>query len=432
MRLSRPLLDGIGLALLLGAIAAPAIAYAPDEVSAILGTPRRPLSPAVERVVLASQRAFAIHSDGTSVMEEHRIMLAGPAASGRDFAMRWALRPGLDRFRLVRGRVHHPGGAFDPIPADSVRVEPHRAAGAKGYPGVSDFVVHPPRIAPGDRIEVQVVCSTMRICEATEICGEYCFADADSVVESELNLEFPSGLAMLVWDFGDLPDAVQSTNGGDLAFRWITGHLPAMRPVVRTAGSAFGGVLPDSMSPPTIFYAFQTAWSAVVAARSTFWGNVMERTPPELMAEMRHILDSTGDPVERRDMAVAWVHERLREIELPSTRAWYEPVEPEAIMARDDAIPRDRAMILVWLLRHVGVGADVVTVRSRPGASTEVAMPQQFDLWIVRTRIGASEPVWIDPSSEGEPSRRIPPGPAIVWTTNDPERALADFPGMNP
>jgi hypothetical protein len=430
MRIASTILSLLTLAVLIMVGTETARAYEPDEVRAILGVRPRSLGPSVEGIVLASQRTFSVQSNGSSEMREHRLLLVGPAARERAIEMRWSFRPGLDGLRLLVGRVHHANGKIDELPADTSRVHAHRAAGPDGYPGISDWVVRAAPVVPGDVLEVKMACVSRRLDDATEICGEYCFADADSVIESELNLVFPSSQTMLAWGFGGLPNASRSMVDNNLSFRWLVGHLPPLRPVARTAASAIGGVLPDSLSPPTLFFAFQTEWAAVVEARTRFWRRGLQQTPPELMEQMRRILDSTGSPEERRDAAVTWLRERLRTLELPAARDWYEPEEPVAILERQDAIPRDRAMILVWLLRHVGIAADAVTVRSRPGASTEVPMPQQFDLWLVRTRIGSSDPVWIDLRDEADTPRSVPAGPGVVWTAEDPDPPLAEFPGF--
>ena len=88
-------------------------------------------------------------------------------------------------------------------------------------------------------------------------------------------------------------------------------------------------------------------------------------------------------------------------------------------------------MILVWLLRHVGVSADAVTVRSRPGADISVPMPQQFDLWVVRSRIGSGDAVWIDLRDDSAGTRPIPPGPGLVWTGDGSQDPVVEFPGLS-
>ena len=305
------------------------LAYEPDEVKAIVGAPRRTLAPSVERVVLASQRKLTINGKGATTMEDHRLLLVGPGAGLRPFEERWTFRPQEERFGLIAGWVHRAGGRAEEIPADSVRVVPHRAAGPDGYPGLADCLVRA-NVVSGDIVELRTICTSNPTGDPKAICGEHCFADADSVVESELNLAFPASLAVLAWGFGDLGEAQRQISGSDLVFRWLTGHIPALRPVTRISTSAIGGVLPDSLSPPTILYGFQTDWASVVAARAEAWSRALESSPGEMVEQVQRILESTGDPRERRNEAIRWFRERFRDLELPANRYRFGPLDPAA------------------------------------------------------------------------------------------------------
>ncbi len=408
------------------------LAYEPDEVRAIvIHKPENPPAGA-RRIILATQRSLGIVKLGELQCEDHLLWMAGPAGPEDRGRTRWTYRLNLEEVRMTEGWVHRNGGAREAIPPDSAHSEACAAAGEGGYPGIADYVVSPPPLRAGDVVEIKVTGIAHTIYRPDQYMGEHRFADRDSVIESELRFRFSNEMPLLTWWFGNVPPAGQSNQGSTIEARWLLGNLPPDGGgTARTITSRPSVTPPDSLGPPVLRFGFRTTWERIELARLRFWRRALAATPDDLVAASHAILTEQAEPAARADAAIAWVLGRLAPIEIPAARLWYEPADLGAICAKRIAIPRDRAAALVWLLRRVGVAADAATVCSGRPLVQDLPFPQQLDAWVVLVRPGPGQERWIDLRVPTASSTTIPlpRGKALLWTVEEGEPVLVDFPG---
>ncbi|MDM7917349.1 MAG: hypothetical protein QUU85_19100, partial [Candidatus Eisenbacteria bacterium] len=420
---------------LLGTLASPARAYGPAEVRAILMQAQNPLPDSVGRVVLATQRSLDLLGNGGISMEEHTIERAGPRRPEEFPNPAWYFRPRIDSLLISVATIHRADGTQEPVPRDSIRREPVEGAGPGGYPGIQKLAMHLPPLRSGDALEVHLAGASVPLSRIEQVAGEHLFADQDSVVESELIVRFPTVLSMIGWRMGGLPPAERSTLGGNYEARWLVGHLPPSVPTYRTVSGRLTGTAPDSLGPMLLEYGFQADWRSVVRPKRIFWRHVLERSEPEILAGVaREIAQATIDPRERMQRAIAWTDANLKPLSIPAAQLWFEPADPDAVVRSGFAIPRDRAAILVWLLRRLGVRADAVTVSSRGNPALQLTFPQQLDLWTVRAQAGSDPETWVDlRSGTQQPASSVPAGPGLLWTVKtEDEDPIVSFPGLPP
>ena len=415
------------LSLLCAGLYGVAAGYNEDEVSAILLA--RPESPPEEmgRIVLAMQRSITIRGDGSFTSVDHTLDFIGPASAGTEYRMRWTIRPGIEIAHAVKILVHHADGSTDPIPPETARTEPCAAGGPEGYPDLADYAVVIPNPRSGDVVETRIEGAARSLFRGFQSCGEYCFADRDSVVESELTLIVPSVLEFRSIRYGDLPPPRERSLGSSVEVRWLTGHIPPTADVARSPGFRLSPVPPDSLAPPTLQWAFSTDWTAALRARRSYWRYIFRQQGREIADVASRIMVEDIEPDRRLRAAAAWVSENLREIDIPVTRIWFEPAPLDPVVEGRKAIPRDQALALVWILRRMGLSADVASARLRSPILEEAVFPQQFDTWLVLCRVGGSEN-WI-PFGWATAADSLPPGPAYMWTAGDEESPLTHFPG---
>jgi hypothetical protein len=434
----KPGMPGLRCALFIGIVSAASLgaiqrsfAYDPAEQNAILLNRPQKLPPTCSGIILATQRHIDLSSAGT-VTENHIFQVVGPARPPGQLKIRWTYRPEVEQIEIVQARLHRKSGAMEPIPAESIRTEPCGAAGPKGYPGIADYVVAVPDPHPGDVIEIQYGGSETGILPLQYYIGEEHFAEGDSIVEAEVSIRFPMALPLLSWRLGALPEPQQIAHGTSFEAVWLLGHLPPSAPVVSGIVSRLLVTgPPDTAGAPALYFGFRNEWDDIVRPRSLFWRTVLHEESPELTERARAIMAATSNPAARVDSAIAWVDRRLERVDIPAARLWLIPDHLQPILDRGGAIPRDRAVVLVWLLRRVGVVCDVAMVRGNGPFVSDIAFPQQLDTYLVRVNAGTPGERWIDMR---EPARRqaIQPGPAIIWTAKREEPTQASFPGSNP
>lgn len=428
---SRAIRTASCLALLIAGAFGSSVAYAPDEVRAILLNRPTPPPASSERVVLASQREIELQSDGSSRTVEHLLLMAGGAFRGPSLEIRWTLRPGLDRIQVVSCVVHRTDGSSSTVPGPADSITECAAGGARGYPDLADFLLAIPGVLPGDVAEIVLHAETNRLYRPHYTFGEHRFASADSVIESWLTLRFPSILPFLQWRRGGLDKPRESPEGGRAVVNWLMGNLPPRAQGPRTPLYALHAQVPDSIEAgPTLWWAFACDWSAIARTRGWHWRRSLRMESEELAAAAAKIQAEHPDPLAREGAAVAWVRNRLEALEIPATRLWFEPAEPGPILERGAAIPRDRALILVWLLRRMGIPADAASVGGRTPLRVEAVFPQQLDAWLVRSGAVPGQTRWIGVSDS--PARSAPSplaGTALLWTASEGEGILVPFPG---
>ncbi len=427
-RMWRPI---VGVLLLLASpLARIAHAYEPEDVRAIILNRPLSLPPSCPGIVLASQRILTLEGIGGATKEDHLFYVIGPASLPGPVRIRWTYRPEIERIKVIDASVHKLSGLTVLIPPESLRIEPVAAAGPKGYPGMADFVVRVPDPSSCDLVEIHTNAAEAPTLEAQYYVGEEHFAEADSVVEAELRIIFPTAINLMTMKLGHVGDPEPTALGTSFEGRWLLGHLSPAAPVHRDIASHLTDLSPDTTGAPGILFGYRNDWQTVSAMRGYQWRRALYEIPDEISNVAGRIQGEVSDPHVRADSALAWVNRRLERVDIPAARLWYVPLPLQTILDRGAAIPRDRAAVLITLLNHMGIKADAAMVRHDAAFQTDVAFPQQLDVWVVRERFSADER-WVDmrdpASAVGKP---LPPGQALLWTVVREEPALVPFPGI--
>ncbi len=106
---------------------------------------------------------------------------------------------------------------------------------------------------------------------------------------------------------------------------------------------------------------------------------------------------------------VAWLHQQVRYTGIEFGDASTIPWPPAETVKRGFGDCKDKATLLVAVLRNVGIRADLALLSTGPGIDLDVALPGMgvFDHAIVRAQI-AGRDVWIDATEDLEPVGRLP------------------------
>ena len=136
-------------------------------------------------------------------------------------------------------------------------------------------------------------------------------------------------------------------------------------------------------------------------------------------ADLKKILDGvdvTGKPVDVAARLAARLHKNVRYTGVEFGEAAIVPVRPEETIQRGYGDCKDKAALLVAMLRAVGLKASVALLDSGSGLDVDAALPGMgvFDhaivyvdgnppLWIRRDRIGHSR--WVSPFRRSGPAR---------------------------
>ena len=109
------------------------------------------------------------------------------------------------------------------------------------------------------------------------------------------------------------------------------------------------------------------------------------------------------------DRILAWLHGRVRYTGIELSQSAIVPFAPADTLARGFGDCKDKATLLVALLRAAKIAADVALLSTGPGTDVDVALPGlgEFDHAIVRAVVDGKD-LWIDATEDMLPAGQLP------------------------
>ncbi len=206
--------------------------------------------------------------------------------------------------------------------------------------------------------------------------------------------------------------------------RWAIRGIPSFEPKVSSSGERTTytfelldapaslewekGLPRDVVLLPWLDFSVEESWEAVAALYSSLSGAALRSLDPASLKGFPDVSKASEKEKVARILDAIRRNVRYTGLEF-GLSAWI-PADPRVTWERRFGDCRDQAALLVSLLRHAGVEADVALLRtgSRDDIEPEVPSLRLFDHAIVR--IASVPPVWIDPTSAFDPAGRVPVG----------------------
>lgn len=292
--------------------------------------------------------------------------------------------PSSETLTVVRARLHKQDGRV--LEGDDEGDERVADRATAMFYDVRSRTLHFATAEPGDLVELEY-----KIAPATPVnpYGDY-FASMQTfrgnlpavlkryvVVASSRRKLYISGQSM--------PQLATSENGDERTYRWDASELAA------TTSEPLGP--PSIESTPYVhvstlrdFEELGHWYSAMLAPQLAL--------SPELKAKAASIMASSQDPMERVREVYRFVLTSTHYVALEFGIYSYKPYPVADVYARRFGDCKDKASLMVAMLRAVGVPADFVLVRTRPLGATDphaasialfnhaIAYVPQFDLWL--------------------------------------------------
>ncbi len=159
------------------------------------------------------------------------------------------------------------------------------------------------------------------------------------------------------------------------------------------------------------------SWSAVAAAYRTVLDQRIADGAFELPADLPRT-----PTLEAARAIVAWLHRRIRYTGIEFGEASNVPWPPVETVKRGFGDCKDKATLLVAMLRQAGIRADIALLSTGPGADIDVDLAGMvFDHAIVRAVIGGND-VWIDATEDLHAVGTLPvrdQGRRVLLVAND-------------
>lgn len=436
-------LVAVGCALLFAALPGSARAFDDNDVSAMVGHAHSEAEyPGSGGVWIGRDREVSIDGDANVKVEEHLLArIFDPAWGARLFSpyrrVYDASRCGLtvERARVWRSRTDFVELSREAV-MESLAV---RGARVPSADYLRCAVVRFPDLKSGEVVELRLRWDLPFTRNGPSRCwGEETFGAEDPVVEQRMVLRAPTVAPVAFTVVGRPLNPAALLDGSTTIRTWMAGDLPPLHCRMEEGPLARFPQPPDSAGPGVTRILFSNAndWALL----SADLGDECERFGSQLSGETdRMVREATAgaeNAAQRAQALTRYVQTSVRTLPVSTTQWGFSPAGAAGVAADRAGTARDKACLLVFLLRSAGVPALPVWVRTRGDRwDPDFACPAQLDQLVVLSPAPGGRDLWLDPIGGEKP---LPAGRGLILCGSD-ERwrrearvGLVPFPGILP
>lgn len=328
---------------------------------------------------------------------------------------------------LLRGVTVRKTGREVAVEEDGINdITPAFLEGATTYANVLEKVISFPVAGPGSTMDLQTVERTTPALDAGFSAIEY-MGDSDPILRAEFTLKYPADVysptyATFAGLLGDVRIA-ESVSDGQLVF--TAKDVPAL-------------VEEESMPPrsellPTIMYSSYSTWDEPAAfMAAAFYPHV--QTGGDVAARAAEVTAGAATGPDKIKAVFLDVTENIRNVNLSLGLGGYEPNDASLVLSNKYADTRDKAVLLVSMLRAAGVDAYPAAVRQTRGRfETTVPTLRQFNRLLVAVPSGGGYD-FLDPFLDDVQYGflRWGRGNIALVVKDDGSGELVEIPGFDP
>jgi transglutaminase-like putative cysteine protease len=333
-----------------------------------------------------------LEADGKSnTLRHYRIVLFTDRAV-RSYAQDVTIyNVGYDTVEILSAKVHLPSGRMVDVGPEAVKDVPMPAFGKFFLQNVREKIITFPELSKGAEIEV----AYREITRDPPMANNFDFSEPfeyrDPLQEKYVEVVAPANMP-LKWKAGggDIPYR-KTTEGDRVRHVWSLENVPQLVPEP--------GMPPSPEVAKRLFVTTVNDWKT--------WSRwYFELSQPEMIADedvrrtVNELTAGKNSVQEKLDAIFYFVSNDIRYVEtaLTGRKAGYKP-EPAAVTLRNKyGVCRDKAALMVTMLREAGIPADIVLMNPAWKIDGEIPV-DQFNHAIVAAYLDGKT-VWIDPTVE--------------------------------
>jgi transglutaminase-like putative cysteine protease len=355
-----------------------------------------PSSVATDTIILLDHDAFVFDADGRKTETTHlvyRVVTAkgveGAASIERDWEPWHQKRP------VVRARVIASDGAVHELDPKTVTEAPARADQGNTFSDARVVRCPLPAVAAGSVVEEEIVTGETAPWFSAGVATRVPMTGPVPIRLMRVTVEYPEKLALQYKTYL-LPDAdtTKQTNGGTVTLRFEASSpepFQDMQPMLPF----------DVPRWPHVIFSTGGSWNAVARAYNAIVEKQIEGAP---VADL--VKQSAAGKTGRRDIASALlrtIHAQVRYTGVEFGEAAIVPAKPADVLGRKYGDCKDKAALLVSMLRAAGIPAYVALLSNGLDMDVDPAFPGLglFNHAIVYSPgAQASDDLWIDATAE--------------------------------
>ena len=352
-----------------------------------------PAEPFMEVTVLFERDHYSFDTSGRMTYRHTMIFRVETSQGVQDWAeLRVHWSPWHQNTPEIRARVISPEGKVTQLDPKTITDGPAREDSEDTYTDDRIHKVPLPAIAVGVIVEEETVTSDTQPFFAGGGAYDDSFSRQVPIIRSELLIDVPAAINFR-FKLNRLPQAqVKNEVTGDIRhFSLEQEYLPAQVDSDIDLSSHF-------FQGPLVRFSTGESWSSVAAAYRTL---AEQNIDP---AKVKSLLPKPGsDRMETIAGIVAELHKQVRYTGVEFGEASLQPAPAPDVLKRHYGDCKDKAALLVAMLRAAGVDAQMALLDSGPGVDLDPDLPgmNQFDHAIVYVPAAqGANPLWIDATAE--------------------------------
>jgi len=370
-------------ALALAATAAPAELWRDVDVEALRASaPDREDYPDADGLYLMIQKVVEVDPDGAMTVSWSSLTRVLTLRGRETYSNpTYTYDANTERLSIQKAVTVRASGREVVVEPDAINdITPGFLSNATIYDNVLNKVVSFPVAGPGSTIELQLL-EEREPAEDASFSGIEYFAAQDPILGKELIIVPPEGVGVTHELLPGLMgfEGEEQSRGGELV--WRVADVPALVPE-------------DDMPPatelyPRLFYSSHADWQGPSRRFARlFYPHV--RTDGEVAERAASITAGLTSDEDRTRAIFIDAATNIRNVPLRLGLGGYEPHDADVVLGNGLGDTRDKAVVLVSMLRAAGIDAYPAAVRSRRGAFVEsVPTLRQFTKLLVAVPEGS-------------------------------------------
>ncbi|MFQ5664341.1 MAG: DUF3857 domain-containing protein [Terriglobia bacterium] len=375
-------------------------AFAADPAAVLEAASRVPVGDGLDIVVLLKEQTYVFDSKGQSIYTwrlVYRILSARGLERWSKTEMAWA--PWYQEPPSIRARVITPDGNEHVLDPSTLGEFPELQADPDVYTDRRILRAPLPAVTVGAVVEEEVVLREKSVLFGPGGVQAVYFGEYFPVLQARLVIDAPASLP-LHYVTRLLPAIPRrEEKDGRVRLTFETGRLEPLEGIDFLRPS-------DEPQQPSVVFSTADSWATLAAAYAQV---VDEQIDPDWTAGLvEGTLEGTETRQETLARLLARVQREVRYTGIEFGNAAIIPRTPAETLARKYGDCKDKATLLIAMLRSAGLDAYVALLRAGPGPDVEKGLPgvNHFNHAIVY--IPGTPPVWIDPTVEFARVNQLP------------------------
>lgn len=320
------------------------------------------------------------------------------AAEGLELSpLHLKFNPAFETLRLHTLRVVRDGVASDRLARARIEVVRRELdADSRIYDGILDAVIVVDDLRVGDLVELEWSTVGLNPVFGGRYASSFGLGWGTPVGKARLRLVHPEERPVQLLTHLAAPP-LERVVDGTVEHVWEQVAVPRVRPEGDTPQGVWEWPFADISE--------DLSWASVAR-----WGVQLHTTPPprdaRLLAQIAAWRAEGGDPEAQVARALAFVQREIAYVGLELGESSHRPAAPDVVFSRRFGDCKDKAQLLVAMLRALDVEAWVAFVNTREGDGLDRVLPSQlaFNHVIVAVKLG-DDLLWMDPTRAEETSQ---------------------------